>query len=55
MAQDILVAGGGIAGLAAAVGARAAGWEVRLFEKAEAFGEGGEGLQLGPNATRILD
>ena len=55
MAQDILVAGGGIAGLAAAVGARAAGWEVRVFEKAEAFGEAGAGLQLGPNATRILD
>ena len=55
MAHDILVAGGGIAGLAAAVGARAAGWEVRVFEKAEAFGEAGAGLQLGPNATRILD
>ena len=55
MAHDILVAGGGIAGLAAAVGARAAGWEVRLFEKAEAFGEAGAGLLLGPNATRVLD
>lgn len=54
MAQDILVAGGGIAGLAAAVGARAAGWEVRVFEQAEAFTEAGAGLQLGPNATRIL-
>ncbi|KQT08769.1 FAD-dependent monooxygenase [Ramlibacter sp. Leaf400] len=54
MAHDILVAGGGIAGLAAAVGARAAGWEVRVFEKAAAFTEAGAGLQLGPNATRIL-
>jgi salicylate hydroxylase len=54
MAHDILVAGGGIAGLAAAVGARAAGWEVRVFEKAAAFAEAGAGLQLGPNATRIL-
>lgn len=54
MARDILVAGGGIAGLAAALGARAAGWDVRLFEQADAFGESGAGLQLGPNATRIL-
>ena len=55
MTNDILVAGGGIAGLAAAVGARAAGWDVRVFEKAPAFAEAGAGLQLGPNATRILD
>ncbi len=54
MAQDVLVAGGGIAGLAAALGARAAGWEVRLFEQAQEFSEVGAGLQLGPNATRVL-
>jgi salicylate hydroxylase len=52
--QELLVAGGGIAGLAAAVGARRAGWEVRLFEQAAGFSEVGAGLQLGPNATRIL-
>lgn len=54
MAQDVLVAGGGIAGLAAAVAARAADWEVRLFEQAQEFSEVGAGLQLGPNATRVL-
>ncbi|TFZ04109.1 FAD-dependent oxidoreductase [Ramlibacter humi] len=54
MAQDLLVAGGGIAGLAAAIGARRAGWEARLFEQATAFSEAGAGLQLGPNATRVL-
>ncbi|HYD74760.1 FAD-dependent monooxygenase [Ramlibacter sp.] len=54
MAQDVLVAGGGIAGLAAAVAARAANWEVRLFEQAQEFSEVGAGLQLGPNATRVL-
>jgi len=48
------VAGGGIAGLAAAVAARRAGWEARLFEQAAEFSEVGAGLQLGPNATRIL-
>jgi salicylate hydroxylase len=52
--RELLVAGGGIGGLAAAVGARRAGWEVRLFEQADGFSEVGAGIQLGPNATRIL-
>jgi salicylate hydroxylase len=51
---EILIAGGGIAGLATAVAARRAGWEARLFEQAARFEEFGAGLQLGPNATRIL-
>ena len=54
MTQELLVAGGGIAGLAAAVAARRAGWEARLFEQAAAFSEVGAGIQLGPNVTRIL-
>jgi salicylate hydroxylase len=54
VSQQLLVAGGGIAGLAAAVAARRAGWEVRLFEQALQFSEVGAGIQLGPNATRIL-
>jgi salicylate hydroxylase len=53
--RELLVAGGGIAGLAAAVAARRAGWEARLFEQAEGFSELGAGIQLGPNATRILE
>jgi salicylate hydroxylase len=52
--RELLVAGGGIAGLAAALGARQAGWEARLLEQAPAFSEVGAGIQLGPNATRIL-
>jgi salicylate hydroxylase len=51
---ELLVAGGGIAGLAAAVAARRAGGEARLFEQAAEFSEVGAGIQLGPNATRIL-
>jgi salicylate hydroxylase len=51
---ELLVAGGGIAGLATAVAARRAGWEARLFEQAAEFSEVGAGIQLGPNATRIL-
>ena len=54
MSLELLVAGGGIAGFSAALAARAAGWEARLFEQAPAFSEVGAGLQLGPNATRIL-
>lgn len=54
MTRELLVAGGGIGGLAAAIAARHAGWEARLFEQAEAFSEVGAGIQLGPNATRIL-
>jgi salicylate hydroxylase len=52
--RELLVAGGGIGGLAAALAARRAGWEARVFEQAEAFSEVGAGIQLGPNATRIL-
>ncbi len=54
MTGELLVAGGGIGGLAAALAARRAGWEARLFEQAAEFSEVGAGLQLGPNATRIL-
>ncbi|HSW17515.1 MAG TPA: FAD-dependent monooxygenase [Ramlibacter sp.] len=54
MSGQLLIAGGGIGGLAAAVAARRAGWEARVFEQAPAFSEVGAGLQLGPNATRVL-
>jgi salicylate hydroxylase len=54
MTQELLIAGGGIAGLAAAVAATRAGWSARVFEQAQAFSEVGAGVQLGPNVTRIL-
>jgi len=54
MQKQILIAGGGIGGLAAALGSARAGWEVRLFERAEAFSEVGAGVQLGPNVVRSL-
>ena len=53
--RQILIAGGGIGGLAAAMASRQAGWEVRLAERASAFSEVGAGVQLGPNAVRCLD
>ncbi|MCS4511778.1 FAD-dependent monooxygenase [Xylophilus ampelinus] len=52
--QEMLVVGGGIGGLAAAVACVRAGWRARVFEGADAFAEIGAGLQLGPNATRLL-
>ena len=50
----LLIAGGGIGAWATAVAARRSGWTVQLFEQASAFSEVGAGLQLGPNATRVL-
>ncbi len=54
MTRQLLVVGGGIGGLAAALASLRAGWEVRLFERATAFSEVGAGIQLGPNSTRLL-
>lgn len=50
----ILIAGGGIGGLAAALALARAGHEVELFEKAPRFAEIGAGLQVGPNGYRML-
>lgn len=52
--EPILIAGGGIGGLAAAVALADAGFSVRVLERAPSFAEIGAGIQLGPNATRIL-
>ncbi|NMM78559.1 FAD-dependent oxidoreductase [Acidovorax sp. SRB_14] len=54
MNKQVLIAGGGIGGLAAALGASRAGWDVRLYERAGAFSEVGAGVQLGPNVVRRL-
>src|SRR3984893_9530877 len=51
----LLIVGGGIGGLAAALTASQAGYQAHVIEKAEEFTEIGAGLQLAPNATRMLD
>lgn len=51
---QILISGGGLGGLSAAVALAERGFEVTVLEKAAEFTEIGYGIQLGPNATRIL-
>jgi salicylate hydroxylase len=51
----ILVAGGGIGGLSAALALALKGRRVRVLEKAPEFGEIGYGIQMGPNVSRMLD
>ena len=51
----VLVAGGGIGGMTAALALIRAGFSVRLFEQAAAFGDVGAGLTVQPSATRALD
>ncbi len=48
------VVGAGIGGVAAALALARTGWSVTVFERAVALGEVGAGLQLGPNAMRVL-
>ncbi|HEX9212680.1 MAG TPA: FAD-dependent oxidoreductase, partial [Bradyrhizobium sp.] len=51
----VLIAGGGIGGLAAALGLARKGCSVLVLEKAAALGEIGAGIQLGPNAFHAFD
>jgi 3-hydroxybenzoate 6-monooxygenase len=55
IAVPILIAGGGIGGLATALALANRGRAVHVIEKATEFGELGAGLQLAPNASRALD
>ena len=48
------IAGGGIAGLTAAIALRKYGFRVVLFEQSEQFGDVGAGITIGPNASRVL-
>ncbi len=50
----ILIAGAGIGGLACALACARAGLDVGVYEKAPELSEVGAGIQLGPNAMRLL-
>ena len=51
---QVLIAGGGMGGLAAAVACARQGVPVQLLERAAQLSEVGAGIQIGPNVTRIL-
>ena len=53
-ARHVIVAGAGIAGLTAALALARNGLRVTVFEQATTLEEAGAGIQLSPNATRVL-
>lgn len=53
--HNMIIIGGGVGGLATALGLARKGKKVILVEQAPEFGEVGAGIQLAPNATKILD
>ncbi len=53
--KKIIVAGGGIGGVSAAMGLANKGYEVVVLERAPEFGEIGAGIQIGPNAFHAMD
>lgn len=53
--DQVIIAGGGIGGLGAALMLSRTGLRVRVLERAPEFKEVGAGLQLAPNITRMLD
>lgn len=52
--RHVIVAGAGIAGLAAALAMAQAGLRATVLEQAEKLEETGAGIQLSPNASRVL-
>ncbi len=54
-AQQVLVAGGGIGGIAAALALVRRGFKVKVLEQAAQLGEIGAGLQVGPNGFAAFD
>ena len=51
----IIIAGGGIGGLAAALGLARKGFASVVLERATELGEIGAGIQIGPNAFHCFD
>lgn len=49
------VIGGGIGGVALTAALAQQGFDVRIFERARAFGEVGAGVQMTPNAVKVLE
>ena len=54
-AKPVVIAGGGIGGLACALALAVKGFRALVLEQAQEFGEIGAGIQLAPNAWSALD
>ena len=54
LTRPILIAGGGIGGLAAALALAQRGFKCRVLERKPHFSEAGAGIQIGPNGVAIL-
>jgi salicylate hydroxylase len=52
--RPLLIAGGGIGGLAAALALSKRGFRSRILERRAEFSEAGAGIQIGPNGVRVL-
>lgn len=52
--MKVVIAGGGVAGLTAALSFARLGHDVQIFEQAEGFEQVGAGLQLSSNAMKVL-
>src|SRR5690554_6187876 len=55
MSKKILISGGGIGGLSAAIALLKKGFDVEVFEQAGEMREFGGGIQISPNGNRALD
>ncbi|MFI8325593.1 FAD-dependent monooxygenase [Streptomyces sp. NPDC085529] len=55
MGNRAVVVGGGIGGLAAAIGLRRIGWAVTVVERASVLDDAGAGISLAANGLRALD
>ncbi len=53
-ALSVGLVGAGIGGLTAAISLRSVGVDVTVYEKADELSEVGAGIQMSPNATRVL-
>jgi salicylate hydroxylase len=50
----VIIVGGGIAGLTTAIGLKRAGHDVTILEQVRGIAEVGVGIQMAPNAARIM-
>ena len=53
--EPILIVGGGLGGLTAALALARRGWPTRVLEGATEFGAIGYGIQFGPNVFHVFD